>query len=180
MENQLYYDADLPDPSAPEAQQWSISDDGAADWALRKIKEANEEYERLRMIGERMIKEAQERIRKLEQDNQSRTGFLKLKLAEYFDSVPHKKTKTKETYALFSGKLALKYHNDKITRDDSKLLEWVNDHGLTDYIKTEQSIKWADLKEQFEFAGGRAIYKETGEIVDAIQVQPIDATFDIE
>ena len=53
--------------------------------------------------------------------------------------VPHKVTKTQESYALPSGKLVLKEQKPEWVHDDTQLLPWVK-ANLPEMIRTKESI----------------------------------------
>ncbi|WP_339060055.1 host-nuclease inhibitor Gam family protein [Tepidibacillus marianensis] len=82
---------DLPAEAQPQRKEFMITDDGCADWAIRKIKEEKQEYDRIRELGEQQIAEIQEKIDQAKRRFEQNTGFLTSKLAQYFNTVPHKK-----------------------------------------------------------------------------------------
>ena len=83
---------------------------------------------------------------------------------------PTKTTKTTEKYRLLSGTLTLKKGGTKATPDDAKLVPWLKANGFGDYVKTEESAKWGELKKGLTFVGSVATITETGEIVEGITV----------
>jgi phage host-nuclease inhibitor protein Gam len=159
---------------------FTIDDDGIADWAVRKIADEKQEYDRIRALGEKLIAETQQKIEAAQRRYEQKTGYLSSKLAEYFHTVPHKKTKTTETYRLLSGRLVLKLGKPKAAYDDAALVEWLRTNGLHDYIKTTEAPKWGDLKELLDMGGTKAVMKDTGEIVDCIVVNPQPDRFTVE
>jgi len=78
---------------------------------------------------------------------QSRTGFLKYLLGEYFQKVKRKETKTQETYVLPDGKLKLKKPNPGFERDNEVFVAWMEQHYpelvYTEIVKKPQ---WGELK----------------------------------
>ncbi len=154
----------MPYEVTDESQNFTIADDEAAEWALLKIAEDRAEAQRLINACNSMILKYQERIQKIEEDLKHKTGFLQGKLYEYFCAVPHKKTKTTETYALPSGKLKLKYPGPEYVRDDEKLVEWLKKMGHTDYVKTVEMPVWGEFKKTTEVHKDPIVDEETGEI----------------
>lgn len=69
---------------------WRITDDGCADWACRKIAEEKTELDRITALGESQIEKIQQRIDAAQRRYENGTRFLTGKLAEYFETVPHK------------------------------------------------------------------------------------------
>lgn len=88
--------------------EWRITDDGCADWAVRKIAEERAELARIKELADAQIQRIEEKVAAAERRCENGTRFLTGKLAEYFHTVPHKVTKTKRSYRLLSGSLTLK------------------------------------------------------------------------
>jgi cell division septation protein DedD len=168
---------DLPVDAQPERKEFMITDDRCADWAVRKIKEEKQEYDRIRELGEQQIAEIQEKIDRAKRRFEQNTGFLTSKLAQYFNTVPHKKTKTRETYRLLSGNLVLKLGGVKATLDDEKLVKWLKSNGYTDFVKVEEKPTWGELKKKLNLEAGLATMADTGEIVEGITVVQQPDTF---
>lgn len=159
---------------------FQITDDGLADWAVRKILEERAEYERLKELGDQQIAAIMEKLDAAKRRYENATAFLTSCLSEYFETVPHKKTKTTEKYRLLSGSLTLKKGGIKATADDEKLVPWLRANGLGDLVKVEESAKWGDLKKMLTFAGGVAMLEETGEIVEGVNVTEAPDVFKVE
>ena len=149
---------------------WRITDDGCADWACRKIAEEKAELDRIRELAEAQIQKIEEKLAAAERRYENGTRFLTGKLAEYFETVPHKATKTKESYRLLSGTLTRKYGGAQMKQDDAQLVQYLKDSGQLEFIKTEEKPKWGDFKKRLEIVGGSVVDKETGEIVEAVQI----------
>lgn len=169
---------DLPAEAQPERKEFMIADDGCADWAIRKIKDEKQEYDRIKELGEQQIALIEEKIAQAKRRYESNTGYLTGKLAQYFQTVPHKKTKTRETYRLLSGNLVMKLGGIKATPDDSKLVPWLKANGYTDFIKVEEKATWGELKKKLNLESGTiATVAETGEIVEGITLMQQPDTF---
>ena len=149
---------------------WRITDDGCADWACRKIAEEKAELDRIRELAEAQIQKIEEKLAAAERRYENGTRFLTGKLAEYFETVPHKATKTKESYRLLSGTLTRKYGGAQMKQDDAQLVQYLKDSGQLEFIKTEEKPKWGEFKKRLEIMGGSVVDKETGEIVEAVQI----------
>lgn len=163
-----------------ERPPFRITDDRCADWAVRKINEERAEYERLKELGEQQIAAIAEKIEAAKRRYENGTGFLTSCLADFFQTVPHKKTKTTEKYRLLSGTLTLKKGAPKATTDDAKLVPWLRANGFADFVKVEESAKWGDLKKKLAFVGSVATIEETGEIVEGVTITETPDTFKVE
>jgi hypothetical protein len=155
-----------------------INDDGKAEWALNKIAEEKAEMQRMINVANSMIMKYQEKIEVYQKQFENKTTFLKEQLRQYFETVPHKITKTQETYKLPSGILKLKKQNPEYIRDEEKLLKWVKANKIS-YVKTKESVNWAELKKELKFVGNKAL-TEDGEIVDGITVSERPSVFEID
>ncbi len=163
-----------------ERPPFRITDDRCADWAVRKIAEERSEYERLKELGEQQIAAIQEKIAAAERRYNNGTAFLTSCLADFFQTVPHKSTKTTEKYRLLSGTLTLKKGAPKATVDDEKLVPWLKANGFGDFVKVAESAKWGELKKKVMFVGSVATIEETGEIVEGITITETPDTFKVE
>lgn len=105
-----------------ERAPFRITDDRCADWAIRKIAEERSEYNRLKELADQQKAAIEEKVEAARRRMENGTAFLTSCLADFFNTVPHKTTKTTEKYRLLSGTLTLKKGTVKATVDDSKLV----------------------------------------------------------
>lgn len=163
-----------------QKEQWKIENDSQADWALDKIREAQAEYRRFEMVVNDKIAQLQAALEKEKERMEREVGFFSGKLAEYFETVPRKKTKTQETYNLPSGRLIKRYRSPKFERDDEKLVAWLESMGLSELVKIQKYPDWATLKKETEVAGNKVVLKATGEIIDGVTVIEQPPEFKVE
>lgn len=163
------FELELPgdDENAPKPE-FTIDNDKLAEWALKKIREEKEEFERIKALAEEVIAEANFKIEQAKKRYEANSSFLTSKLAEYFERVPKKATKTQETYRLLSGTLVRRFATVKPTPDKEKLAQWLKTNGYTDYIKTIEEPKWGEFKKLLNTEGNIPIIKDTGEIVEGV------------
>ena len=161
----------------PEGAYWRIADDACADWAVRKIAEERAELNRIKALADEQISRIMDKVEAAERRYQNGTDFLTSKLAEYFQTVPHKKTKTKHSYRLLSGTLSMKIGGVSMKQNDEKLLEYLRSSGNEDLIKTTETPMWGEFKKRLEIVGGVVIDHNTGEIVEAVEVITKPDTF---
>lgn len=156
-----------------------IADDSAADWAVRKINEERAELARIVALADEQIAKIMEKVAAAEKRCENGTGFLISKLAEYFETVPHKATKTQHTYRLLSGTLVKKLGSQTLKPDNEKLVEFLKASGNTDMIKTKEEPAWGEFKKRLEIMGDSVIDKETGEIVEGVNIEEKLGSFDV-
>lgn len=163
----------------PAERRFEITDDHLADWAVQKIAEEKAEYQRLEELAKAQVDEILGKAAKAKERYESKTSFLTSCLRDYFESVPHKETKTQETYALLSGRLIKKKGGYKTKQDNEKLVAWLKKNNYSDFIKITESPKWAELKKQLVI-GDEVIDKITGEIVDGVMSELQPDSFSVE
>ena len=149
-----------------------LGDDQQADWALRKIAEADQELDRMTGWYQRQIELAQQ---KHEEQVRYFTGLLQ----EYFWQVPVKETKTMSKYELPSGKLVLnKAKDDYKAVDNEALLSWCMTNE-PDLVKITTAPKWAEIKKRLVTQDGKAVDKETGMFVAGVEIEEKPAEFKV-
>ena len=154
---------------SPESH-FSIEDDKQADWAIRKIKEAREDTAKWRAYYA-------DQIAKIEKANAATEDYFLALLENYFAKVPHKATKTQESYMLPSGKLVRKAQNPTYERDEEALLAWAH-ASCPDVIRTKESVSWEQLKKRVTWSNdGEAINGDTGEIIQGVKAVQRDPVF---
>lgn len=176
----LDMDAFSADEPAGEFMGWRIADDETADWAVAKIAEERAELTRIKALADEQISRIMEKVRAAEKRYENGTAYLTSKLAEYFSTVPHKKTKTTESYRLLSGTLKMKLGGVSMQQDDEKLLEYLKASGNADMIKTTEKPMWGEFKKNLQIVDGVVVDKNSGEIVEGVAVIEKPDTFSVD
>jgi len=165
------------------SQDKGIRDDGYADWTVEKIKFLQAELEKKKILVENKKAILDEWFEKEKKDIENKISFYTARLQQYFDSLDPKvlkKTKTQVSYSLPSGKLKKVFEKEDFEKDDEELLKWLKNNNYTDFIKVKESIDWAKLKGNIEVNNGKAVLKDTGELIDSIKVIKKPAEFKVE
>jgi len=158
---------------------FTIISDDQAEWALTKIAEAKAEFDRLALACDAQISRyAYKKMELQKKFDQERAYFVNL-LNGYFQSVPHKSTKTQETYALPSGRLVLKKEKLDFAHDDDVLLPFLQCNGFNNFVKVERRPMWGEFKKRLRIVDGEA-RTDFGEAVEGVTVELKPATFDVE
>lgn len=142
--------------------EFIVDTDAKAAWAVSRIAEKREKAEEFVEWYEQKIKEIKEEV---EQD----CAFLSASLERYFDSVPHKSTKTTESYTFPGGKLTRKKQQTEYKRDDKTIIDWLKSNADGQFVKTTESLDWAGLKAATGVFEGQIVTGD-GEIVPGIEV----------
>jgi hypothetical protein len=166
-------------PGEEEAieQGWHIKTDLEADWALDKIREEQAEYRRFEMVVNEKIAQLQMALSKKKDSMESSVSFFRGMLQAYFGKVPHKSTKTQETYSLPSGKLVLKSQKPEFIRDEKTLTAWV-EQSAPEFLKINKITDWEGLKEVIKTSGNNAISQD-GEVIPGITIKERPKKFEV-
>ena len=161
-----------------EITAFTIDSDKKADWAIGKIKEEQENTNRLRMIAMSKIAELQCRIKELDERTERRTGNLKALLMDYMQTVkPTKQTKTQTQYELLSGKLVWKKQQPLYERDETALLTWA-EQTIPELVKVKKEVSWADLKKRADVSGDNLLLD--GEVIPGVTVIEREDVFEVQ
>ena len=153
-------------------EELEVRTDLEAGWQLER---------RNKIIADRdeLIAFYKERIKAVEEDADFKLGFIDRALFAYFKTVKHKKTATQESYTLPGGKLVLKKQNPEYNRDDDTVIAWLKKSGATEYVKTVESLDWANLKKDATVLGDKLINAD-GEEIPGITVVAKPDKFTVE
>ena len=158
---------------APEEKpRFVIDSDAKALWAIDKIRATNRRRDELLDFYKEQIEKAKE-----EADDEN--AYLSAMLESYFATVPHKVTATQESYSLPGAKLIRKRQNEDYTRDDKKVVEWLQANGMTEYVNVKYELNWNKLKKDTATSGASRVTAD-GEVIPGIEVTARPDKFVIE
>lgn len=143
-------------------ESFVIDTDAKAEWALQKIREHKADRDRF-------VKWYKDKIKEITEQCDFDTMNLERMLKEYFDTVPHRETKTQSVYDLPTGKIYIKKQNPDFKHDDKTVIEWLKNNGGGRFIEVEETLKWGDLKKAGAVVGGK-MFTEDGEEIPGIEV----------
>lgn len=155
-----------------QERPYEIEDDQEADWAVRKIAEANADAERFLQFYE-------QQKQKVIESRDASVAFFTAALKRYFDHVPQRETKTQRSYPLPSGKLVLKKASIKYEPDNDALVKYLKESDYADLVKVIEKPNWADFKKKTKVVDGKVVNMETGEIVESVVVIEEPETFSV-
>lgn len=166
--------SELIDYIPDEEQAFTVKDDGTAEWCLQKIREAQEDVQKWES-------HYANQLQKVKDEAQKAIDYFTAKLEEYFASVPHKATKTQESYSLPGGKLIQKHQQPSYETDDDKLVPWLKQNFMGQLVKVKESADWAGLKKVVTVTpDGMHVATDDGEIVPGVTVTPRPDVFKVE
>ena len=106
----------------------------------------------------------------------------KRKLKYYFNTVPHRSTKTMEAYDLPSGRLSVDFSKPSMVPDKDAILERFKSANDNEFIKVKVSeeLDWNSYKSRlFISESGEIFDKETGEVVKDVSVKMSEPKFTV-
>lgn len=163
-----------------ELNTWTIENDSTADWAIRKIAEAQAEYSRLEQLAKQRKAEIDGELADAANRRDNAIGPLEAALCAYFAEVkPSTDTKTQTTYRLLSGTLVQKKPKQAmvVEGDGSALLNWMEGNGYGDMIN--RSPQWGSFKRCLQISGAVAVDASTGAVVDGVTVEETPGKFEV-
>lgn len=160
---------------------FEIDNDDKAEWALSKIREAQEEHDRLMLLVDKQQAALDDRRAQIDKQLERDTDYLKYLLSAYMNSVKCKSTKTQDTYQLLSAKLVRKHAALDFDVDSTKLVAWLQENGHAALVKTEVKPMWSEVKKLLtgDPATGAVTFADTGELVDGITANQTAEKFSI-
>jgi len=156
-----------------------IDNDSKANWAVKQILKDRADTNRLIALADEEINYLHDRRKALMERQESREGYLKALLMDYFERVePSTSTKTQTTYKLLAGKLVKKRQQPEYQRDEAALLDWAKANA-PDMVQTKESVTWGELKKLTTLDGEKVVLAETGEIVSGVVAVPREDVFEV-
>lgn len=155
-----------------ENTHYTLKSDQDAEWALQQIKNAEAEKAKWKEFYEGRYKAV------CESCDLTIQNMLSM-LQTYFESVPHKVTKTQESYALPGGKLVFKRQEPEYTRNDVEVIDWLKANGGTGFVKTTETLDWGNLKRTLSVVGD-TVADEDGQIIPGITATQRPDVFKVE
>lgn len=162
-----------------QEEKFVVDNDKKAEWALSKIRALKADMDRYVDVCDEMIAEYEQKKKKAIDRYEQETAWFKSQLAQYFETVDKRKTKTQEVYELPGGTLRKKYPDPQYKRDDKQLIKWLKDNGKDSYIDTSEAVNWRELKKVTRTKDNMVITGD-GEIVEGVEVIERPSTFEVE
>ena len=160
--------------AAPEdeeqRQQFQITDEGMADWAIRKIAKARKEFDEAGKVADAQIARISDWLARKKRDMERTEEFFGGLLRAYYQPQHEADPKRRKTFRLPSGQVQFRAQQPEYKRDDEQLLKWLKANDREAYIVVKESPAWGDLKKNLRQHGEHMIDPESGEVVDGILV----------
>lgn len=152
-------------------EEFTITDDQTADWAIRKIREADAELCRLQTWYE-------SQLRIIAENHKKTVDYFTAKLAQYMSMVPAKDTKTTRKYALASGELVLTKAKEDFEVDSDTLLGWCQ-MNAPELVRVTMKPAWSDVKKRLQVTESGIADTETGMLVEGVALVEKPESFSV-
>lgn len=147
-----------------------VTDDNQANWALRKIKELQQEIENNTRLAEKEI----DKIKHWETQQNSRLADNIAYFESLLDDYALRKREQDPSFkslSLPNGRIGFRKQQPKWNYDEKTLLDYLKRTELHELIRTTQVPNKTEIRKVFEVVGDKVINKETGEVVEGIEIE---------
>ena len=147
-----------------------VDNEQKANWALRKIKELQQEIEDNTRLAEKEI----DKIKTWESQQNKSLGDSIL----YFEGLLHDYATRKraedpdfKSMSLPNGRIGYRKQQPRWSYDDETLIKYLERTELDELIRVSKAPNKAEIRKQFEVVGDKVINAETGEVVEGIEIE---------
>src|SRR5690625_961543 len=146
-----------------------IDSDDKADWALRKIKEAENEIEKVEYFAESQVRQIENWKAKETDKHHESIDYFQSLLAEYLHNKRKEDPKLK-SITLPTGNVGFRKRQPKWVYNDEVLLESLESENMNDLIRVKKELNKKAIKKEFKVVDGNVINPETGQVIEGIQI----------
>lgn len=153
--------------------EYAPIDDMDADECFKKIRN----IERYRQFW---LDYYQKKIDEVNNRCDNNIAFQNRKLRDFFNTVPHRSTKTMEAYDLPNGRISMTFATQKLVPNKDAIIKRFEENGDDEFIKTKtvRELDWSKYKSRlFISENGDVLDRETGEIITDVAVQVEEPKF---
>jgi len=161
-----------------EREAFTVKDDQQANWALRKIKQFQDQKENNNALAVSEIEKIESWNKSENENAQQSIDYFQGLLAYYAQSKRDQDPKFKKL-TLPNGALKFTKQQPKWHLDNDVVLKKLKESEELDLIKVVESPKLAEIKKSFKVQGGKAVNPKTGEIVEGITIEERDDEFGV-
>lgn len=154
---------------------FKVTDDSSANWALRKIKQYQEQIKSNDDLAQSEIDKINAWKDQENEKAQQSIDYFHSLLAEYAMSKRENDPKFK-SMNLPNGKIGFRKRPVKWDFDKS-IVDSLKKAGLTDFIRIKEEPDKVSIKKSLEVVNGKAINPNTGEVVEGITIEEQSENF---
>jgi len=157
-------------------ERFIVDDEQKANWALRKISELQKEVERNTKLAEQEI----DKIKQWEATQNKQIGDNILYFEGLLNEYAMKQREIDPEFksmSLPNGRFGFRKQQPKWEYNDEKVLSYLEQAGMNDLIRTTRVPNKAEIRKIFEVVDDKVINKETGEVVEGIEIEQREEKF---
>lgn len=167
-----------------ESKGFVVDNDRKAVWCLRKIKHLKEKQLKNEKLAESEIEEIQKEIDEVQKWFDEENDKLQNSI-DFFESILYsyalelrKEDPDLKTHKLPFGQLQFRGKRRKWNYDSAKLLDFISTN-YRELVKVKESIDKMKLKQMIKVVGNKVVVKDTGQIVEGVEVVERDEEFKV-
>ena len=174
MELQEFLDRKIQDDN----EAFKVTNEGQANWALRKIKQLQEEKKKNEQIAEDEINKIKSWLDHVNKDADDSIEYFKSLLAEYAMKQRENDPKFK-SIKLPNGRIRFVKQRPKWVYDDKLLLKSLKEQDAEELIRVKEEPNKAAIKKLFVVQNGKLINPGTGEVIEGVEVVERGEKFEV-
>ncbi|GGP17267.1 host-nuclease inhibitor Gam family protein [Oceanobacillus neutriphilus] len=169
----------LEEQERTEQESFEVTDDSSANWALRKIKQAQQKQ----IEANALATEEQDKIEAWYQSEKEKAqrdiDYFQGLLARYAIKKREEDPKFK-SQKLPNGRINFVKKQPKYNYDDKAVVEFLKNNNRTDLIRVKEEPSKSDIKKAFVVNEDKLIDPDTGEVVDGVTIEHLEDEFKVE
>ncbi|GEN87212.1 host-nuclease inhibitor Gam family protein [Oceanobacillus sojae] len=169
----------LEEQEQTERETFVVDTDEKANWALRKIKQAQQKQEEASALAA----DEQEKIEAWYQSEKEKAqrdiDYFQGLLAYYAIKKREEDPKFK-SQKLPNGRIKFVKKQPKLNYDDKAIVEYLKNNERTDLIRVKEEPSISDIKKEFVINEDKLIDPDTGEVIDGVTVEHLEDEFKVE
>lgn len=156
-----------------------ITNANMANWAIKTIKHELEQCQTFVDVADFEIGQLKQQKQNILDKYESNTAFLRNALGDFMKISPCKTSKTQQKLVLPSGDVIMKFEKVDFDVEKDKLVNFLEQNNLEDFVKVEKSPMWGDFKKRLSIIDENVVDTETGEIMECIRVKYVPMKIEV-
>lgn len=171
--------AEIEEIKTIDNENFKIEDKEQAQWALRKIRALKAHHDEIVGLADAEIYRVTTWQDKECEGINNSIAFFEGLLKDYMTKERAQDPDLKSV-KLPAGTIRFRKQQPEYIRDEDALIEWAKKLDKHELIKVTESLNWAALKKNIAVVGGKALDKETGELIEHVTINPREDKFIVE
>lgn len=160
-------------------ESFKIEDEVQVNWALRKIKQLQDEKEKNVSLANAEIEKIEEWLNSMNDQVQQSIDYFQSLLAEY--ALKQRKNDPEfKSLKLPNGRIGFRKQQPKWEYDNTKLVESLKASERTDLIRIKEEPDKSAIKKAFQVVDDKVVDTETGQVIEGITVEQREDAFRVE